>query len=123
MAYVVLDVGGAIRSMFSNPQPQIPNVTVIADDDPRIAAFQASLVRPPSCQLWQLQAVLTSAQWAQVQTAVQAMNNPAVTAFASHGTNVIPANSTTLIALGQAIGLTVDQVTALVQQASQIVIP
>ena len=54
----------------------------------------------PSCMLWQLEAVLTADQWAQVQAAVVTMNNPAVTAFAAHGSNFIPANSTTLIALG-----------------------
>jgi hypothetical protein len=35
----------------------------------------------------------------------------------------MPANSTTVLALGAAIGLTPDQVTALVTQASTIVIP
>ena len=77
----------------------------------------------PSCMLWQLEAILTPTQWSQVQSAVAAMNNPALTAFAAHGSNFIPANSTTLIALGAAIGLTPAQVTALVEQASAIVIP
>jgi hypothetical protein len=77
----------------------------------------------PSCMLWQLQAILTPDQWTAVQAAVVAMNNPAVSAFAAHGSNFIPANSTTLIALGAAIGLTPDQVTALVEQASAVVIP
>lgn len=78
---------------------------------------------PPTCQLWQLQAVMTAAQWTAVQNAIVALNNPAVSAFFAHGTNVIPANSTTLISLGAAIGLTADQVTALVQQASAVSIP
>jgi hypothetical protein len=77
----------------------------------------------PTCALWQLQAVMTAAQWAAAQSAVAALNNAAVTAFFAHGTNVIPANSTTLIALGDAIGLTAMQITALVQQAAQVSIP
>ena len=77
----------------------------------------------PSCQLWQLQAVMPPVQWASVMAAVAALNNPTVSAFAAHGTNVMPANSTTVLALGAAIGLTPDQVTALVTQASTIDIP
>jgi hypothetical protein len=77
----------------------------------------------PSCMLWQLEAILTPEQWSQVQSAVAAMNNPAVTAFAAHGSNFIPANSTTLIQLGAAIGFTPDQVKALVEKASGVVIP
>ena len=45
----------------------------------------------PSCALWQLQAVMTPAQWMAVQSAVAALANPAVSAFFAHGTNVIPA--------------------------------
>jgi len=73
--------------------------------------------------LWQLEAVLTFDQWTQILAAVAKMNNPAVTAFMARGGNFIPANSTTLIALGAAIGLSPDQVTALVEQASAVVIP
>ena len=54
----------------------------------------------PNCALWQLQSVMTAAQWAQVTTAVAALNNPAVSAFFAHGTNIIPANSTTLLSIG-----------------------
>ena len=77
----------------------------------------------PTCQLWQLQAVMTAAQWTAAQSAIAALNNPAVSAFFAHGTNVIPANSTTLLSLGTAIGLTAAQITALVQQASVVSIP
>ncbi len=77
----------------------------------------------PSCQLWQLQSVMTAAQWTAVGAAVAALNNPAVSAFFAHGTNVIPASSTTLLSLGAAIGLTADQVTALVASASAVSIP
>ena len=76
-----------------------------------------------SCMLWQLQAVLTPDQWTQILAAVAAMNNPAVTAFMAHGSNFIAANSTTLIQLGAAIELTPDQITALVEKASGVVIP
>lgn len=77
----------------------------------------------PSCMLWQLQAIMTPGQWGGLQTAIVEMNNPAVTAFMAHGSNFIPANSTTLIKLGEAIGFTPDQVTALVEKASAIIIP
>ena len=77
----------------------------------------------PSCMLWQLEAVLTPDQWSQIQTAVVAMSKPEVTAFMAHGSNFIPANSTTLIQLGAAIGLTPAEVTALVEKASGVVIP
>jgi hypothetical protein len=77
----------------------------------------------PQCQLWQLQSVLTAAQWTAAQAAVAALNNAAVSAFFAHGTNVIPANSTTLLALGEAIGLSADQVAALVVQAAAVSIP
>lgn len=87
--------------------------------------YQTAVPVPPvpSCQLWQLQAVMTTDQWTAAQAAVAALNNPAVTAFFAHGTNVIPANSTTLLGLGEAIGLTADQVAALVVQAAAVAIP
>lgn len=77
----------------------------------------------PSCQLWQLQAVLTPAQWSAVQTAVAGLNNPVIAAFAQHGTNVIPANSTTLAQLASAVGIDPATLPNLVTQASQIAIP
>jgi hypothetical protein len=76
-----------------------------------------------SCQLWQLQAVMTSAQWAAAQSAVAALNDPKISAFFAHGTNSIPSTSTTLLALGEAIGLTSAQIVALVQEASTVAIP
>jgi len=76
-----------------------------------------------SCALWQLQAVATGAQWAAIQSAVAALNNPAVTAFFAHGTNMIPANSTTLLSLGATLGMTPTQIVALVEQASAVAIP
>jgi len=107
--------------------------------DPRNADFQAYLAwlaagntptpyTPPpapvlTCQLWQLQAVMAAAQWTAAQAAIAALNNPAVSAFFAHGTNVIPANSTTLLSLGETMGLTADQITALVAQAAAVTIP
>lgn len=76
-----------------------------------------------SCQLWQLQAVLTVAQWTQVQAAVVALNNPAVSAYYAHGTNPITSDSTTLLALATAIGLTAAQAVMLIQQAALVQIP
>jgi hypothetical protein len=77
----------------------------------------------PSCQLWQLQSVMTVAQWTAIQANITTLNNPAVTAFFQHGTNTIPANSTTLLSLGEQIGLTADQITALITQASSVFVP
>jgi hypothetical protein len=85
-----------------------------------------ALVNPfVTCQLWQLESVMTPAQWAAVQSAVAALANPAVTAFFAHGTNQIPANSTTLLALAAGLTppLTPAQVTALVAAASAISVP
>lgn len=78
---------------------------------------------PPSCALWQLQAVMPAAQWTAVQAAIAALNNPVLAAFFAHGTNMIPANSTTLVSLGASLGLSADQVTALVTQAAAVAIP
>ncbi len=77
----------------------------------------------PSCALWQLQAVMTAAQWTAAQAAIAALNNPALSAFFAHGTNVIPANSTTLLALGATLGLSASQVSALVAEGAAIAIP
>lgn len=76
-----------------------------------------------ACQLWQLQAAMGASQWTQVQAAIVALNNPAVSAFFAHGTNQIPSDSTTLLTLGEGIGLTDAEIVALVQQASTIAIP
>jgi hypothetical protein len=123
--YTFTENGSVIRG---SDKAYIPN-------DPGNADWQAYLasgivatpyVAPApvyQCCLWQLQAVMTSAQWSAVQAAIASLNNVAVSAFFQHGTNVIPSNSTTLLQLGQAINLTAEQVTALVQQASAVVIP
>ena len=44
---------------------------------------------------------MTAAQWTAAQSAIAALSNPAVSAFFAHGANVIPGNSTTLVALGE----------------------
>jgi hypothetical protein len=77
----------------------------------------------PSCALWQLQAVMTPAQWTAVQSAVAALANPAVSAFFAHGADVVPADSTTLLSLGASIGLGADEVTTLVSQGVAVSIP
>jgi hypothetical protein len=66
---------------------------------------------------------MTAAQWTAAQAAVAALNNPAVSAFFAHGTNVIPANSATLLSLGTALGLSAAQITALVTEAAAVSIP
>lgn len=76
------------------------------------------------CQVWQIKAVLTSAQMTAVEAAINASPSAGVlNAFWSTGDEPVPSNSTTLQALGAAIGMTADQVTALVQAASKVVIP
>ena len=87
------------------------------------AAAPAPPVAIPSCQLWQLQAVLTAAQWSAAMNAIAAMNNPIISAFAAHGSNVIPANSTTLAALAVDVGIDPATLPALISQASTIAIP
>lgn len=74
----------------------------------------------PTCALWQLEAVLTPSQLAALQSAVATANDPTVNAFWRHGTNTIPATSTTLLALGKSMGLTPTQVTALVTSAARV---
>ena len=87
------------------------------------AAAPAPPIAVPSCQLWQLEAVLTAAQWSAAMNAIAAMNNPIISAFAAHGSNVIPANSTTLAALAVDVGIDPATLPALISQASTIAIP
>jgi hypothetical protein len=102
-----------------NPSPNLAGLTFVNTPTPAAAPVAPT----PSCQLWQLEVVMTAAQWAAAQAAITALNNPAVSAFFAHGTNVIPASSTTLQSLGATIGLSADQVTALVTQAAAVSIP
>lgn len=125
--YALTANGGVVRSpdgLYIPPDP--------ANNDYRIYLASATTnpatpyVAPAqifSCQLWQLQSVMSDAQWTQIQTAVTTLANPAVSAFFAHGTNMIPSNSTTLLALGETIGLTAVQIATLVQVASGISIP
>lgn len=87
----------------------------------------------PTCLLWQLEAVcnappaslgFTPPTWAQVQAAVQAQNNAALTAFFNVGVNSIPADSKTLLALAAALPtpLSAAQVASLIAAAAAIVI-
>ena len=87
----------------------------------------------PTALLWQLEAACNAAPaslgftpptWAQVQAAVAAQNNPALTAFFAVGANPIPANSKTLLALAAAVPtpLSAAQVTALVGAAAAVAI-
>jgi hypothetical protein len=87
----------------------------------------------PTALLWQLEAVCNSSPaslgfapptWAEVQAAVAAQNNPALTAFFNVGMNPIPANSKTLLALAAAVPtpLSAAQATALVSAAAAVAI-
>lgn len=119
LVVVRVNADGSIESqLVANPEIQ---AWLGAGNTPTPAP--AAPVPVPSCALWQLQSVTTGAQWTAAQSAVDALGRPAVSAFWAHGTNIIPANSTTLLALGASIGLTADQVTALVLQASAVSIP
>jgi len=77
----------------------------------------------PTCQLWQLQSVMTSAQWTAVTGAISGLNNATVTAFFAHGTNQIPANSTTLASIAASVGLSAANIQSLVAQAATVSIP
>jgi len=87
-------------------------------------ATQLIPIAVPTCQVWQIKAVLTAAQATAVEAAIATSPNAAaLQAFWETGDAPVPANSTTLLALGAAIGLTAAQVTALVQQAAEVQIP
>jgi len=90
-------------------------------------------VPAPTCLLWQPEAIcndppaslgFTPPTWPQVQAAVQAQASAALTAFFNVGTNAIPADSKTLLALAAAVPspLTAAQVTALIAAAAAIAI-
>src|SRR5579872_526511 len=114
---VIRDADGAtIPANPLNTDWQTYQAWIAAGNTPNPAP--ASPTPVPTCQIWQLRAVLTAAQWTAIQNAIASENNPALTAFSTQGNNPIPANSTTLIALGAAIGLTPSQVAALVIQAA-----
>jgi hypothetical protein len=87
-------------------------------------ATQAAPAPIYAAQVWQIKAVLTSAQLTAVEAAINASPSADVlNAFWLTGDEPVPSNSITLQALGAEIGMTPAQVTALVEAASQVVIP
>ena len=120
--YASEDSNGTLTGIFARPQTFFQTVE-IDDADPKVAAFIAAQTPPPSCQLWQLQAVLTADQWNAALAFIAASGNPALTAFAAHGTNVIPANSKTLAAIAQAAGINPATLPTIVAEAALISIP
>ena len=63
MAYCTLDSNNNITGMFFMPQPHLDGFAVIADDDARIAAFQAAqqaAMNPPPPTKEQLLAQITA---------------------------------------------------------------
>ncbi len=85
----------------------------------------------PSCLLWQLEAVcnappaslgFTPPTWSNIASVIAAQNSAALTAFFNVGTNPIPADSKTLLAIAAASNpaLTAAQVETLVAAAAQI---
>jgi hypothetical protein len=41
MTWAQMDGGGVVVGLFANPQPSIPGVVALADNDPRMVAFNA----------------------------------------------------------------------------------
>lgn len=98
-----------------------------------VTPYGGPAMNVPTCQLWQIEAIcnappsglgFTPPTWATVTSAVAAQNNAAATAFFAHGTNQIPASSTTLATIAAALTptLTSAQLTALVAAAAQVAI-
>jgi len=115
---IIAGINTATSAEVANLQAQVANLGAAGEAPTSPAAPSV-----PTCQLWQLQSVLTAAQWTAVQAAIAALNNPAVSSFFAHGTNQIPVNSSTLISLGATIGLNAAQVASLVSTAAAVSIP
>ena len=120
---VIRDADGAyIPDDPGNADWQTFQAWIAAGNTPNPAPAVAPVV--PTCQVWQLKAVLTAAQTSAVEAAITASPNAAaLQAFWETGDAPVPANSTTLLTLGATIGLTATQVMALVQQAAEVQIP
>ena len=139
-------------TLASNAQPVIRSDGAVVPPDLGNSDFQAYLAwlavpntpnpyvaspaPAPSCYVWQLEAVCNGAvapatlgftppTWANCQSVVNASNNPAAIAFFNNGTNLIPADSKTLLALAASTtpALTAAQVRTLVSAASTIALP
>ena len=126
---VLIATGQPVAVPYVDPQggQYPPNLEQIWSADELAAIGLKSAPNPastPTCQVWQLKAVLTAAQTTAVEAAIAAAPNAsALQAFWATGGAPVPADSTTLLALGAAIGLTAAQVAALVQGAAQVSIP
>jgi hypothetical protein len=85
----------------------------------------APIVTPlaPSCKVWQLRAFLTPAQNAALNSALTALNKPAVTAYFANGGQDLSAASANVIALGASMGLSPAQISTVITQASAIASP
>jgi len=129
---VVRDADGAcIPADPRNVDWQAYQAWVAAGNSPNPAPTPPAPV--PTALLWQVEAVCNAAPasldftpptWVEVQAAVAAQNNAALTAFFNVG-NPIPADSKTLIALAAAVPspLSATQVAALVAAAAAVAIP
>jgi hypothetical protein len=130
---VVRDADGAcIPADPRNVDWQAYQAWVAAGNSPNPAPTPPAPV--PTALLWQVEAVCNAAPasldftpptWVEVQAAVAAQNNAALTAFFNVGMNPIPADSKTLIALAAAVPspLSATQVAALVAAAAAVAIP
>lgn len=122
IVYATEDANGNVTGVYARPQGSFQTFA-IDDADAKVVAFHAASAPVPSCALWQLQAVLTTAQWTAVQNYIAASGDQRLIAFAAHGSNQIPANSTTLAGLATVAGIDPATLPALVAQAAAVSIP
>ena len=123
MANVILDTSGAIVGIFARPQD---TSVVIADDDPRIAAYEAATTVPRSVSKAQaaIALFLTPSPSNAGKTLLDDINTAVataggVTALWWEHTQVVERSSATVAAVASALELPAAQIDALFVLAAQ----